>query len=186
MPRKQPVRLTASTRSQSARVVCSKVTPRSETPALLTSTLSPPHCALAKAATACQSSSLVTSSLRKSHWPPAARISLASASPSSSTTSPITTWAPLSANSFASAAPCPRLPPVMSTVLLVNCGTAFPLRHYRLMEFEASALTMVARTVNASTVPSDSPFSKSCAAWPIVLVTWARHSTDLPRARANA
>ena len=37
--------------------------------------------------------------------------------------------------------------------------------------------TIAASTASASAAPSASPFSKSCSAWPIVFVTWARHST---------
>ena len=43
--------------------------------------------------------------------------------PSASSTSPTTTRAPACANTRASAAPCPRLPPVMRTVLLANFGS---------------------------------------------------------------
>ncbi len=46
--------------------------------------------------------------------------------------------------------------------------------------------TIAPRTCSASAVPPDSPFSKSSPAWPMVLVTCARQSTALPRARANA
>src|SRR5262245_35642709 len=50
---------------------------------------------------------------------------------------------------------------------------------------DRTALTTISRTFNASVVPSASPFSKSRSACPIVLVTWARHSTDAERARAK-
>ena len=52
-------------------------------------------------------------------------------------------------------------------------------------KIHASARTIDSSTFSASVVPSDSPFSKSSPACPMVLVTWARHKTALPRARAK-
>jgi hypothetical protein len=49
-----------------------------------------------------------------------------------------------------------------------------------------SAATTRSRTRKASCAPPASPFSKSCSACPMVLVTCARHSTRASRVRANA
>jgi succinate dehydrogenase/fumarate reductase flavoprotein subunit len=46
--------------------------------------------------------------------------------------------------------------------------------------------TIASRTANASAVPSASPFSKSCPACPMLLVTCARQRTAAPLARAKA
>src|ERR1039458_8666808 len=128
IPKKGPVRLTASTRSQSARDVLARSTPRNDTPALLTSTCSDPNVVFANATASCQSCSLATSGRQSSAAPPAWRMDCESAPPSASSTSATTTRAPAAANMRASAAPCPRLPPVMRTVLLLNfCCTALAL-----------------------------------------------------------
>ena len=50
--------------------------------------------------------------------------------------------------------------------------------------YDSPAIT-AASTCKASVVPSDSPFSKSCPACPMVLVTCAKQRTALPRARAK-
>jgi hypothetical protein len=63
---------------------------------------------------------------------------------------------------------------------------AFSLHYGATRANWSCALSMIAaRTARASVVPSASPFSKSNPACPIVLVTWARHSTCAPMARAN-
>src|SRR6516164_349610 len=48
------------------------------------------------------------------------------------------------------------------------------------------ARAAAAITLSASELPSASPFSKSPSLMAIWFVTWAKHKTGLPRARANA
>jgi hypothetical protein len=50
----------------------------------------------------------------------------------------------------------------------------------------AACETITSSNVRASSVPSWAPFSKSRCVWPIIFVTWARHRTAAPAARANA
>uniref|UniRef100_A0A804M6R3 Uncharacterized protein n=1 Tax=Zea mays TaxID=4577 RepID=A0A804M6R3_MAIZE len=104
-----PRKLTAITRSSSARSMSITDPVGSSTPALLSITSSRPCAATARATVASTCASSVTSHRAYAHRGPT---DAATASPSASCTSAITTVAPLEANSRAAASPIPLAPPV--------------------------------------------------------------------------
>src|SRR5512144_271740 len=111
MPRKTLVCVTAMMRSYSFLLV-SSITPRSETPALLTSTSRPSNSLAARCTADAHAASSATSWWWNTAVPRAERISAATASPVRSRMSVTTTLAPSSASRSALARPMPLPPPV--------------------------------------------------------------------------
>jgi hypothetical protein len=113
-----PRKLTAITRSSSARSMSITDPVGSSTPALLSITSSRPCAATTRATVASTCASSVTSHRAYAHR--SDPTDAATASPSASCTSAITTVAPLDANSRAAASPIPLAPPVTIATLPSN------------------------------------------------------------------
>jgi hypothetical protein len=78
-----------------------------------------------------------------------------------------------------------KQPGVVERVRSHNSRPSMSQDHLPSASALCSASTKAARIRNASAVPLASPFSKSSCACPMVLVTWARHSTGAVLARAK-
>src|SRR5512144_977719 len=125
MPRKTLVCVTAMMRSYSFLLVYS-ITPRSETPALLTSTSRPSNSLAARCTADAHAASSATSWWWNTAVPRAERISAATASPVRSRMSVTTTLAPSSASRSALARPMPLPPPVTSATRPRNLVMCHP------------------------------------------------------------
>src|SRR5580704_6844302 len=146
MPRNGPTRFTASTRSNSARVL-SSISLWWTMAALCTRIVGAPNTCVASRITAAQSSSLDTSRCTKIADSP---ISAASLPPRSSWMSAMTTFAPSAANSRASAAPCPDAPPVMMATL----PSSMPMAVTHLSFWIGLNLTCSDARIPAAAIPS--------------------------------
>src|SRR5258705_2973215 len=118
-----PVRLTATTASQSSCSTQRTLRRLLEWPALLTRTSTRPYWANVHSASARASAGLATSQARATARPPALAISPATASIGALRRPATTTWAPSAASISAAARPMPVPPPVM----IATCPSSTPM-----------------------------------------------------------